>query len=131
METTPIPLLARTTLWRRLFWLYFAVLTVFLLWPKLTVPAVVPRPDLIVHGLAFGLFALLLCLWNPTGTPRPFMNALSAFTLGAAYGGLTELLQSIPILKRSAAWDDWAADVFGVCCGLAAYTLARRLAKAR
>lgn len=90
-----------------------------------------PRPDLVGHYVAFGLFALLLCLWNPLLTPRTGVNLLVAFAAGAAYGGVTELLQAIPILKRSAGWDDWAADVLGVGCGLIAYLVLRKLKASR
>lgn len=108
-------------LWRLLFWSYFVVLTAALLWPKLALPPVVPRPDLVVHCVSFGLFALLLCLWNPVATPRLSRTVLLAFLAGVGYGGATELLQSIPSLHRTAAFDDWGADVLGVICGLLAY----------
>lgn len=108
-------------LWRLLFWLYFVVLTTALLWPQLALPPVVPRPDLIVHCVSFGLFALLLCLWNPTKTSRLGTKMVLAFVAGTSYGGMTELLQSIPVLHRTAAIDDWGADVLGVVCGLLAY----------
>lgn len=121
----------RSDLWRRLFFVYVLVLTVALLWPNLTVPEVIPRPDLVIHGLTFGLFSLLLCLWNPAGSRQRLRIALLALAAGAAYGGATELLQSIPILKRSAAWDDWGADCFGVLCGLAVYGVIRHDPRAR
>ena len=123
--------MTRRPLWRGLFWVYLTALSIALLWPKLTLPPVMPRPDLVGHYVAFGLFALLLCLWNPTLTPRTGVNLLVAFAAGAAYGGVTELLQAIPILKRSAGWDDWAADVLGVVCGLIAYLLLRKLRASR
>ncbi|MDP1660882.1 MAG: VanZ family protein [Phycisphaerales bacterium] len=117
--------------WRWLFWAYWLVLTIALLWPNLTAPEVIPRPDLVVHGVAFGLFSLLLCIWNPAGSARRVHVATLAFVAGIAYGGATELLQSIPALKRSAAWDDWGADVFGVVCGLVVYALIRPGPRAR
>jgi len=112
--------------WRRLFWLYFCVLTVALLWPKLTIPPVMERPDLLGHYVTFGLLALLLSLWNPLATRHGVRNAVVTMTASAAYGGATELLQSIPMLKRSAGWDDWIADVLGVLCGLIVYFFVRR-----
>jgi VanZ family protein len=125
------PIFARTSLWRRLFWLYFAVLTVALLWPALQIPEVVPRPDLIVHGVAFGLFSLLLSLWNPLGLRSPWPVAVLGLAAGAAYGGITEALQMIPILKRTCALDDWLADVFGVACGLAVFGLTKVVFRAK
>lgn len=118
-------LFSRPDLWRWAFWLYTAVLTAFLLWPRLTLPPVMPRPDLLVHGLAFGLLTLLLCLWNPARSTSPAQTALLAFAVGTVYGGITELLQQVPALKRTGALDDWGADVFGVVCGLLAFGFLR------
>ena len=130
MESPSLPstLFPRRT-WRWLFLAYVTLLTIGLLWPKLQIPAVMPRPDLVVHYVSFGLFTLLLCLWNPARTPRLGVNLLVAFAAGAAYGGATELLQAIPILNRSAGWDDWGADVLGVGCGLLAYLAMRKLVR--
>jgi VanZ family protein len=119
------------TLWARLFWLYFCALTIALLWPNMTMPPVGVRPDLLGHYVAFGLLALLICLWNPLGTRNPVWNALATLAAGTAYGGATEMLQSIPVLKRSAGWDDWVADVLGVGCGLVVYFVVRRLGRSR
>lgn len=88
-------------------------------------PEVIPRPDLVVHGVSFGLFSLLLCLWNPAGSTRRVHIALLTLATGSAFGGLTELLQSIPALRRTGAWDDWGADVLGVVCGLVVYVFIR------
>jgi len=96
------------------------LLTVALLWPHLQVPPVIPRPDLVAHCLAFGPFCLLLCLWNPLDS-RGWRVVAFAAALGLAYGAATELLQSIPGLRRSAAVDDWLADAAGVACGVAAF----------
>lgn len=114
-------ILSNRPLWRWLFWVYFAALTIALLWPNAKLPNVMPRPDLLVHYLSFGLFALLMCLHNPTGTPRQTTKVILALVVGVAYGGGTELLQSIPVLHRTAAVDDWVADSTGVGCGLLAF----------
>ncbi|MFT3684056.1 MAG: VanZ family protein [Phycisphaerales bacterium] len=118
-------LLLRRTLWKWLFWAYFTVLTLLLLWPRLTLPAVVERPDLWVHCGTFGLFALLLCMWNPRRLQAWWQVVLLTAAAGVAYGGVTELLQSIPVLHRTAALDDWAADSLGVACGTAVFALVR------
>ena len=110
------------TLWRWVFFAYICALTVALLWPSLALPPVMPRPDLLAHYLSFGTFALLLCLWNPTGTARLRVTLMVTLVAGVAYGGGTELLQMIPILHRTAALDDWAADSCGVVCGCAAFS---------
>jgi VanZ family protein len=126
MKTTSLTaLLFNRVVWKRLFWAYFALLTTLLLWPNLKVPAVVERPDLWVHCATFGLFTLLLCLWNPLRAGKWGIAMLIAAVLGVAYGGATELLQSIPIIKRTAALDDWAADSLGVACGCAVFALVR------
>ena len=118
-------LFSRPDLWRWAFWLYTGVLTGFLLWPRLTLPPVMPRPDLLVHGLAFGLLTLFFCLWNPARHHSPLRTAALAFAFGTAFGGITELLQQIPVLNRTGAWDDWGADVFGVVCGILSFGLLR------
>lgn len=119
------------TLWKRVFWVYTTALTIALLWPNMTMPPVMTRPDLLGHYVAFGLLALFMALWNPLATQRTGVNLLTTASISAAYGGATELLQSIPILKRSAGIDDWIADVLGVACGLLAYLAVRRLAPSR
>jgi VanZ family protein len=125
----------RQALWAYAFWVYFTVLSVLLLWPKLELPQVIERPDLWAHGGSFGLFTLLLCLWNPLRVRGPGLTGLMGMAGGVAYGGSTELLQMIPFVKRTAGWDDWAADSFGALCGLIAfmmiYKLTARYAPAR
>lgn len=123
-------LLNNHRLCRRLYWFYSVVLTVALLWPALTVPAVIPRPDLVVHCLTFGLFSLLFCLGNPAELATVTRTVTAAAVVGVIYGGATEWLQSIPILKRTAAVDDWAADCCGVLCGLIAFGVCRLAARA-
>lgn len=114
-------------LWGYAFWLYFTVLSVLLLWPNLELPQVVERPDLWAHGGTFGLFTLLLCMWNPFRLQGPGPTGLLGMVGGIVYGGATELLQMIPIVKRTAGWDDWAADSFGTVCGLLAFIMVHRL----
>ncbi|MBX3359617.1 MAG: VanZ family protein [Phycisphaeraceae bacterium] len=83
-------------------------------WPRLELPPVVQRPDLIVHFGAFGLWALLL---NFSGLVGPFLSrrtAMIAFPISLAYAAIDEGLQAIPFVHRQCALDDWLANAGGV-----------------
>lgn len=117
--------------WRPLFIAYFIALSIGLLWPGLQVPDVVPRPDLIVHGVTFGAFTLLCYLaLTRSLRQRPFAFAI-VFVIGSIYGASTEWLQSLPFVRRTGAVDDFLADLLGVVIGtFAAWVLSRRANKA-
>lgn len=80
-------------------------------------------PDKIVHLIMFGSLSFLI----PFGyrekycrDAKSFGNRLLwlSFLLSTAYGGATELLQKIPILRRSGNVYDFLADVIGCLLGV-------------
>jgi len=56
---------------------------------------------------------------------KPFGNKLMwlSFLLSTAYGGLTELIQKIPVLRRSGNVYDFLADVIGCILGVFIFKL--------
>jgi VanZ family protein len=110
------------------FVLYALVLFVATHWPNLRIESdVIERPDLLIHLGAFGLWALLLQLTGLLGPPRSPRTALKTFGVGALYAAVDESSQAIPILGRTAVWDDYVANVVGVALGAAAGCVAARL----
>jgi hypothetical protein len=102
--------------WRALFALYALALFTGTHWPQLRLPAGdVPRPDLIVHVLAFGGFAFLAQRCRFFGEGR--RNAIGALALSFAYAAFDEGTQAIPVLRRQAVWIDFYANVLGVVAG--------------
>lgn len=100
---------------RALFWCYAAALFIGTHWPALrvSVPGV-ERPDLVVHLAIFGLWMFLF--WGAAYI-RPVWSARSiavCVLIACAYAAADELLQAIPALKRTAAWDDFAANTLGI-----------------
>lgn len=98
---------------RAAFALYALALFVATHWPSLTLPAE-GRPDLWIHAGVFAAWTALLISCGFLGPPLSTGNILGCALAGAAYAGCDELLQAIPALHRTAAWDDWGADVLGV-----------------
>jgi len=100
-----------------MFWVYAAFLFTATHWPALKIEGPVERTDLWGHLGAFCLWAVLACaagLFRPALTPR---SVLLTGLLASAYAGLDEGLQAIPVLQRTAAWDDLGADLLGVWAG--------------
>lgn len=104
--------------WRRaaafVFGLYAGVLFVGTHWPGVRVEGPVPRPDLVVHFGAFGLWTTLMMMcrvWGPVASRR---NVGRSVVAGLLYAGLDEGLQAIPALHRVCGWDDYAANAGGV-----------------
>jgi hypothetical protein len=115
-STTP-PGGGHRRLWRTAFIVYAMALLIALLWPALQVPAVIPRPDLIAHGATFGAFTWLAWRALCESGLSHGRALLLAVLGGIAFGGATELLQAIPIIRRTCAWDDFFADDLGVALG--------------
>jgi VanZ family protein len=97
-------------------------------WPALRVPNVVPRSDLWIHACALAAWTTLFiaCSFFSARalTPR---NIGWSVAIGVAYAGFDELTQAIPILHRTCALDDFAADATGgLLAGGIALFLARR-----
>lgn len=100
---------------------YALVVVVLTHWPQLTLPAqAISRPDLLVHVVVFGGWALLLARSGWFGRWWTGRNLVWSWVVALAYAGLDEWTQAIPAIKRWAMWDDFAANVIGVSSGMAA-----------
>lgn len=106
------------TIARRLFAAFTLLLLVLTLWPALEVPIPIHRSDLIAHLTFFGTFGLLATCAGLFGPARSEGNILRTLLAAAVFAGLDEALQGIPALHRTAALDDYAANLIGL--GLAA-----------
>lgn len=96
-------------------------------WPRLRIEGPIARPDLWIHLAAFGVLGVAIAmaaLFGPIGSRR---NLLWTWVVGVAYAAVDEATQAIPILGRTAAWDDFAADVAGVTIGVVGVALACRV----
>lgn len=125
------PLLARFV-----FAAYALALFIATHWPKLRLPEGIPRSDLWIHAVAFALWTglcIACCFFAPRPSTRPLTprNIWTCLPLGIAVAGFDELTQMIPVLNRTAAWDDFGADSVGVLLAVVtALALARRRAPA-
>ncbi|WP_422058392.1 hypothetical protein [Sphingomonas sp.] len=112
------------TLLRRFFVVAFWAALIFAF-----VMAVLPQPpalpgdpgDKVQHIIAFAVLTGLARLAYPRARA---VTLLLAFAL---FGGLIELTQMLPALGRTAALDDWLADVAATIVVLAVLDPARRL----
>ena len=107
---------------RRLFVLLFWTAVVFaLVMASLPTPLPIPLEpsDKLLHIIAFVVLSALGVLAYPA--------TLLAILLGLClFGGLIELVQSIPGLNRDASLADWMADALAVAAVLAPVALIRR-----
>jgi len=133
----------------RLLLLAFSLyaLTLFLgtHWPGLRVDStVIQRPDLFVHLSIFGTWAaLLLTTGLPArlvarlspcddaasqcdAAPCIYRTTLAGWVIAAVYAAIDESSQAIPALHRTAAWDDYAADLLGVTLGCLVWAILLR-----
>lgn len=120
--------------WRIAFALYAVLLFTGTHWPKLNIEGPIPRPDLYIHFGAFGLWAFLfgLCAFFAPKAPRfSAKNYVCTFIAGLAYAAIDEGLQAIPILYRTCAWDDYAADAVGILLGTLALAAVGHIANRR
>jgi hypothetical protein len=90
--------------------------------PADDVPSAPPGVDKLVHLL---LFAALAGSGRWAGARPGVLGVLLA-----GYAALSEVVQGLSALERSASVADWAADVVGVLAGLLAWTWAGRRARA-
>jgi len=86
-------------------------------WPQLRIEGPMPRPDLVVHFVAFGLWGFTLCVSGLLGEPGTRPNALRCLAVGVLYAAIDESLQLIPILGRTFGLDDYAFNVIGLIMG--------------
>lgn len=121
MITIPFPR------WLRIlgFIAYAAILFLGTHWPQLRIEGPIPRPDLLVHFLAFGLWALALGMTGLLGEPSTISNAVRCFLVGVLYAAFDESTQMIPALGRFAGLDDYAFNVIGLALGCSLSLLIR------
>lgn len=116
--------------WRLAFACYAVALFTATHWPKLRLPEIVPRTDLVIHLGAFGTWTLLFGLteWaGRFGSSGSVWVLARVLVIGVAYGGADELLQGIPGLGRVVAWDDFGANCLGVLCGTTVLAIVRAM----
>jgi VanZ family protein len=101
---------------RTAFWAYVPILFTGTHWPKVAIPGA-GRPDLLIHVAAFGIWANLLIACGFFGRPTSLRNVAACWLIAAAFAGFDEATQAIPILYRTAGWDDWGANVLGITVG--------------
>lgn len=96
-------------------WFFLAALlaaSVFALWPGYANP---PSPlgwHVVNHLAAFIVLTMLArAAW-------PDLRRIWLFLVLLAYGGLIELLQSLPVISRTMSLYDWAVDAVGILLGL-------------
>lgn len=95
------------------FWLYVPALFTATHWPQLRLPPS-GRPDLVVHLALFGTWTGLLIACGYFGRSLSGRNIGLCWLVGGLYAAMDEALQAIPALGRTAAWDDWGANLLGV-----------------
>ncbi|HBS29890.1 MAG TPA: hypothetical protein DEB06_10690 [Phycisphaerales bacterium] len=99
----------------RIAFAFFALLLVTAThWPRLTVPGPGPRPDLMIHFVAFGVWTGLLIASGFFGAALSGRNVLVSAGVALAYAALDEATQGLPALGRTAALDDWLANAAGI-----------------
>lgn len=99
---------------RLAFGMYACLLFAATHWPKLAIDMEIGRPDLVVHFVAFALWATFLNLaafFGPTLNKR---NIVLAAVVSLIYSAFDESTQLIEILHRHAGWADFSANVAGV-----------------
>ncbi len=82
-------------------------------WPALTIP-MKGRWDLPIHASVFAGWNVLFMLLGAFGNAFSPRNIVLSSLVATAYAGLDEGLQALPFVRRTAAWDDFAANALGV-----------------
>jgi VanZ family protein len=77
-------------------------------WPGLAIEGPIDRPDLVIHVLAFTVWAALLAM--ATGLRLPML-----LVIGVLFAGFDEATQ--PLFNRVFDWWDLAADGMGLVLG--------------
>lgn len=113
-------MLSNVTRFTRLVRVCFVLYTLILLtathWPKLTVPGPIPRPDLVAHLGAFGLWTILLGLTGWVSSKHCIMRqSLLIALIGICFGIIDETTQ--PLVSRVFDWTDIAANITGAILG--------------
>ena len=115
---TPPALAAHGALARGTFAVVVLVSLAVLFAPQSDVPSAPPGVDKLVHLV---LFAALAVSGRWAGIGRGVLGALLVL-----YAAVSEVLQGITPLARSASVADWFADVLGVLLGLGLWGLLTR-----
>ena len=107
-----------------LFALYAAALFLATHWPRLTLPmGDIPRPDLLQHLVAFGIWSALFTACGIFGRWNSPRNVTLSIVTGIAYACLDEASQAIPAIRRVFGWEDMAFNVLGILIGAPAMLL--------
>ncbi|MBX3404733.1 MAG: hypothetical protein KF699_15080 [Phycisphaeraceae bacterium] len=118
---------------RRLaFWAYTAALLYGTHGPRrdVDVPGI-DRPDLVVHLFAFGGWFVLLLATEYIGPWRAGRSLVLCALIGAAFAAVNESTQALPVFARTAAWDDYLANLGGIAAGMLLAWAAARVWPAR
>lgn len=87
-------------------------------WPPFTIDVPgVERPDLFIHLAVFATWAVLLNLTGWLGEPRVMRTPLRALPVALVYAAIDESTQALPIIARTAAFDDFLANAAGIALG--------------
>lgn len=98
--------------WHWLFLAAFLVTCVFALWPGYANPPAALGWHVVNHLMAFVVLTMLArAAW-------PQLRRIWLFLILLAFGGLIELLQSLPVISRTMSLYDWAVDAVGIALGL-------------
>jgi VanZ family protein len=115
-------------------WLRTAALTLLLTyWAALAIATHWPRAgtlagtlwDKLVHALAYGVLALLVCFNVSLRARGPSGHSVAIVAILAVYAALDEVTQ-IPFGRRADVYD-WTADLVGVLVVLAIWFTAREI----
>lgn len=97
------------------FFIYAAALFIGTHIPNLRIHVgEIDRPDLFVHMTAFGGWFGLLLASEFLGPWRSIRSVGYCAMISVITAGIDEYSQSIPALNRTAAWDDFGANVTGI-----------------
>ena len=98
---------------RAAFWVYAAIVFTGTHWPRLRLPGA-GRPDLLIHLSTFGAWTAILISAGFFGAVLSRRNIGTAAVIAPIYAAIDELLQAIPFVHRTAAFDDWLANCLGI-----------------
>lgn len=91
-----VPRVVRLTAWA----VYALIVVTLTHWPRLQVPGQEYRADILIHFVAFGLWAALFTACGFFGPPLSRRNILISWVVSAAYALVDEVTQGIPGLGR-------------------------------
>lgn len=101
------------------FGLYAAILFLATHWPQLALPlGPIPRPDLLEHLVAFGIWSALFTACGIFGRWNSGRNIILSLLGGIVYACIDEGLQAIPEIRRVFAWEDMAFNTLGILVGV-------------